>query len=177
MAAQSPGHLFHRINLRTHRTRAPFVQKLSSPRRTPILPEPLKVFPHQIRPDAAKIVLQQFLQLHRLVVCQILATLQPSTGKQARTTVWDVAVTAFQGVGGRLSIHYLSTHPKHAISIAHCLLGWHPEFECRQDLIPVSRWPLQMLSEELIRSLAVDRMWSDEPFNLRAIADAKFRGV
>ena len=76
MPAKCPRHLLHRHDPRAHRSRAPLVQKRPSPGRALILPETLKVVPHQVRLHTLQVVPHQLAHLCRLLFRQVLRTLQ-----------------------------------------------------------------------------------------------------
>ena len=70
MVPQAAGDVLHRINLRAHRFRAPFVQKLARPIGRTVRPEQLKLLFQQIAPDRLQIILQEIRQLRLLFLGQ-----------------------------------------------------------------------------------------------------------
>ena len=86
MFPQTAGDFLHRFNLRAHRFRAPFVQKLPRPIGRFIRPEELKLLFQQIAPDRLQIILQQIRQLGLLFLGQVFRAFQqqPATLRQHR---------------------------------------------------------------------------------------------
>jgi hypothetical protein len=76
MVAQNAGHLLHSPDLDRIARVSRLVEELGCPGRGDILPEEPEVFPHQVIPHAAQIVLQQIRQLDRLPFGQALGPFQ-----------------------------------------------------------------------------------------------------
>lgn len=76
MTFQHPGHLLHRLDTRTIHPPHPFPQETGGPQRRAVLPESLEVLALQTGTHRFEVVLRELLQLHRLLVRQVLASLE-----------------------------------------------------------------------------------------------------
>ena len=87
MTAERAGDFRQRFEFRTHRAGRPLVEKPPGPGRADVLPEPLKVLPQQVRPDAPQVVLQELGELDRLLVGEMRRLLE-----QAPATLGQCAI-------------------------------------------------------------------------------------
>ena len=69
-------HLFNRLDLAAYRSATTRIKKLARPSRIRVHPKSLKVLFHQVVTRTLQVVLQQFAKLYRLIVVQILRSLQ-----------------------------------------------------------------------------------------------------
>ena len=76
MFPQAASNRLHRLDLAPHSARAPLVQEFPRPCRADVFPKLLEVLPQQVAADALQVVLEQLGQFHRLLVSQVLPSLQ-----------------------------------------------------------------------------------------------------
>ena len=81
MLPQAASDFLHRFNLAPHRAGTPLIQELDGPARADVLPESLEVFPQQVAADALQIVFEQLRECDRLLVGEMLASLEQAPAR------------------------------------------------------------------------------------------------